>query len=405
MSCSSQVPYKEWRLQVLSKLFLPQSQVPSCRLNARRYLSSSKTLHNVRTYSTNRDNDANNQDDSTPRNISNTTLSQKPRPSDSLPKSPLFKLSQTRPTGHRPRKPQGTKADDARLRNNPWAVALASPIRNCTATSMRVPKAFLTEMGLVRQIDEAIEGKPPKTNVWWMPTGLLKRKLSKNITPEKSSNNRKLPIYLPLAVRKDTDRKVKAFQFVPSEWRTRFNKSEYAEINNVEWPEGLPDLVLKYLGEKVVRDLKEAYRYERIKGEKADQWRVLQVPHLSVPSLIEGLRHIEIKDIRAGAVVIMGDPEPESTRDAFASRFPDYLTLPQTQSTVPVIDLSTLLSASDRQALRESIPRFAEKALFFRADGPKSVDAMLAMWELKGYVMHDAEYVPDLRAQKIVDKE
>lgn len=184
----------------------------------------------------------------------------------------------------------------------------------------------------MRQIDEAIEGKPPKTNVWWMPTGLLKRKLSKNITPEKSSNNRKLPIvrmltralimeYLPLAVRKDTDRKVKAFQFVPSEWRTRFNKSEYAEINNVEWPEGLPDLVLKYLGEKVVRDLKEAYRYERIKGEKADQWRVLQVPHLSVPSLIEGLRHIEIKDIRAGAVVIMGDPEPESTRDALRPDF------------------------------------------------------------------------------------
>lgn len=174
-----------------------------------------------------------------------------------------------------------------------------------------------------------------------------------------------------------------------------------ADLSKVEWPERLTDLIFKHLSEKVVGRLKEAYRYERIKSEKADQWRVLDVSDLSVSSLMEGLRNVEMENMRTGAVVIVGDSEAESetTGDPFDSKFPDYLTLPQTQSTVPVIDLSTLLSVSDRHALREAIPRFAEKALFFRADGPKSVDAMLAMWELKGYVMHDSEYVRDLRAE------
>jgi hypothetical protein len=199
--------------------------------------------------------------------------------------------------------------------------------------------------------------------------------------------------YSPLAKR--ASRKVKPFQLVPSEWRMRLG----ADLSKVEWPERLTDLIFKNLGGKVVKSLKEAYRYEQIKSGRADQWRILEVSYLSVSGLIEGLRNIEMENMRTGAVIIMGDSEAESTSGAFDSKFPDYLTLPQTQSTVPVIDLSTLLSALDRQALREAIPRFAEKALFFRADGPKSVGAMLAMWELKGYVMHDAEYIRDLRAE------
>lgn len=198
--------------------------------------------------------------------------------------------------------------------------------------------------------------------------------------------------YLPLA--KKANKKVKPFQLVPSEWRMRLG----ADLSKVGWPERLTDLIFKYLRGKVVSSLKAAYRYERIKSEKADQWRTLKVSDLSVPTLIEGLRNIEMENMSTGAVVIVGDLEAESTSDPFDSKFPDYLTLPQTQSTVPVIDLSTLLTTSDLQALREAIPRFAEKALFFRADGPKSVDAMLAMWELKGYVMHDREYVRELRA-------
>jgi hypothetical protein len=252
--------------------------------------------------------------------------------------------------------------------------------------------------------------------MWLMPTGLVKDKISNTApaTPGKLPD-KKPPVMrlltralmmelLPITIRKETGKKVKAFSMVPSEWRMRFKKSEFAEVSKVEWPEGLTDLILKYLGGNVVTSLKEAYRYEQMKSEKADQWRVLQVSDLSVPSLTEGLRHVEMKDMGTGAVVIVGDLESETTRDPFASQFPDYLTLPQTQSTMPVIDLSTLLSASDRKVLRESIPRFAEKALFFRADGPKSVDAMLAMWELKGFIMHDTDYVPDVRNRNAVDE-
>ncbi|RAO72315.1 uncharacterized protein BHQ10_008327 [Talaromyces amestolkiae] len=263
-------------------------------------------------------------------------------------------------------------------------------------------------MNLVRRIDEATDGRVRRTSIWWMPAELVKDKLSSDTTTlEGSSDDRKPPVmrmltrallmeYAPLA--RNSTRKVKPFHLVPSEWRMRSS----ADISKVELPERLTDLVFKYLRRKVVKSLKEAYRYEQIKSERADQWRILDVSNLSLSAVVEGLRNLEMENMRTGAVIIVGDSE---ANDPFDSKFPDYLTLPQTQSTVPVIDLSTLLSASDRQVLREAIPRFAEKALFFRADGPKSVDAMLAMWELKGYVMHDSEHVRDLRAGSSVIKE
>lgn len=260
----------------------------------------------------------------------------------------------------------------------------------------------------MRRVDEATDGRVRRTSLWWMPAGLVKEKMSSNTTAlEGSSDHRKLPVmrmvtralvmeYAPLA--RNATRKVKPFHLVPSEWRMRSS----ADISKVELPERLTDLVFKYLRRKVVKSLKEAYRYERMKSERADQWRILDVSNMSLSAIIEGLRNIEMENMRTGAVVIVGESE---ANDPFDPKFPDYLTLSQTHSTVPVIDLSTLLSASDRQALREAIPRFAEKALFFRPDGPKSVDAMLAMWELKGYVMHDSEHVRDLRAESRVSKE
>ena len=51
------------------------------------------------------------------------------------------------------------------LRNNPWAVALASPVRMCQSTKTRLPEAFLGRWGLIQ--------RPDSEGLWFAPTGLL----------------------------------------------------------------------------------------------------------------------------------------------------------------------------------------------------------------------------------------
>lgn len=108
-----------------------------------------------------------------------------------------------------------------------------------------------------------------------------------------------------------------------------------------------------------------------------------------------------MEDMKTGGVIILGDlaaaPSTEKNpRDAlkyaFTSTFPDYITIPQTGTMAPVYDLSVVLSRSDLEALRQSNPRFNQRAVFLRPDGPKSTEAMLALWRLKGYIMHDVDF-------------
>lgn len=299
-------------------------------------------------------------------------------------------------------------------------MALASPLRVCGATARRIPKAFLTDLSLVRQIDDSSgegSGQERKHSMWWVPTEVLKEKLPTLFSELSSPGQQRPPVrrlltrallmkYMPEAVRSPSRKKIQAASIVPSEWKIRMRRSELVEVAHLNWPPGLSKMVLGHLGKQVVDTLQEAYRIERLKkGEQLfDQWRTLQVSEdLDVPSLIEGLRRIvDMPDMGTGGLIVMGDdPAFDAVQnDAYAAgSLPDYLTLPQTQSSVPVFDLRSLLSPSHRQELRESIPRFREKALFFRADGLKSVKAMLALWELKGYVMHDTDFACEMREQ------
>jgi len=76
---------------------------------------------------------------------------------------------------------------------------------------------------------------------------------------------------------------------------------------------------------------------------------------------------------------------------SFFSAFPHFITLPQRGSKVPVFDLSVLLTVSEREELRKHHPRFREAALFFLPSGTITTGAMLALWKLKGFFMHDEE--------------
>jgi hypothetical protein len=83
-----------------------------------------------------------------------------PKPSNSLPVSPLVQALERK----KPTKLSSKGVVKEELANNPWAAMLASPLRLCSATGVRLPKDLLVPWGLVRN--------PATEEVYFMPTTL-----------------------------------------------------------------------------------------------------------------------------------------------------------------------------------------------------------------------------------------
>jgi hypothetical protein len=99
------------------------------------------------------------------------------KPSTCLPPSPLVQALERRNT----KKPPFKGGKEEELAHNPWAKMLASPMRFCSATGVRLPKDLLVPWSLVKN--------PATEEVYFMPTELAeldslkdKRKISKPVT-------------------------------------------------------------------------------------------------------------------------------------------------------------------------------------------------------------------------------
>jgi hypothetical protein len=82
------------------------------------------------------------------------------KPSKSLPVSPLVQALERK----RAKKSSLKGGQKEELTSNPWATMLASPMRLCPATGVRLPKGLLVPWGLVRN--------PATEEVYFMPTEL-----------------------------------------------------------------------------------------------------------------------------------------------------------------------------------------------------------------------------------------
>lgn len=96
------------------------------------------------------------------------------KPSTILPVSPLVQALERKNTRKLPLK----GGEEKELADNPWAKMLASPMRLCSATGVRLPRDLLVPWGLVKN--------PATKEVYFMPTELAeldslndKRKISK----------------------------------------------------------------------------------------------------------------------------------------------------------------------------------------------------------------------------------
>ncbi|PGH14902.1 hypothetical protein AJ79_02765 [Helicocarpus griseus UAMH5409] len=99
------------------------------------------------------------------------------RPSEPLPKSPIIARLEERAS--KKHKARADQKDLDRLKYNPWARMLASPVRLCTATGARLPVKTMGEWGLVEH--------PETQGLFILPTDLMEQELhragAENRTP------------------------------------------------------------------------------------------------------------------------------------------------------------------------------------------------------------------------------
>ncbi|BCR91245.1 uncharacterized protein ACHE_70088S [Aspergillus chevalieri] len=379
MECSRQrISYASWRLRVFRHLFVRPttlSPVPS-----RRNLSSSKQ------HLRKNDHDLDNEPSI--------------RPSQLLPKSPLASI----PT-EKKRKLRAPPERFQELSRNPWAMALASPLRMCTVTGTRVPKAFLGDWGMIRRSDAA---DPEK--LWIMPVGLLKDELSRTLKGPLNFLKLRIVDRLPLLKqltrplsRSTGGKKSPLVKLVPQRWKHPFGPMTSREDRLLVWRGDMPDFVFGRLRKDALKKLKRAGdEHEQGKDNNSRVWSIVGLDGESGEALVEALKSVEtIERMSSGAVLVMGQTSQTDSQSReiegpqkLVSNFPDYVTLPQVQSKVPVFDISVLLSESDMRDLRAHDQRFQTKALFLRPDDSTSVDAILALWKLKGFIRHDEQYRP-----------
>lgn len=354
-------------------------------------------------------------------------------PSQRLPQSPV--LTQVRSGPFKIRKKHPTKEDEHRLAKNPWAVALASPIRMCSATGARIPRDLMGEWGLV---------KNPKTERNHMlPVGLLEDLLARK-TPAPSSSPapktadqdqaqapntatteqgegpfgsgskvkpvrdekpmrrlilrmvNRLPLLrmLALPLSKVSNKKPVVARLLPFRWKHPNGPITAREEKTLVWTEDMPEFVLRHMRRHVVRKLERTRKIHRHLGAAKGVWGVLDLHEYTDVALVEALGRLEpVEREECGAVIFLGPlKDARETGDGpfEGGSFSEDVTHPRTRSKIPVFDLSVLLSEADMEILRGTrAPHFKNTALLFIPDDRVSIETMLSLWKLKRFLAED----------------
>ncbi|CAG7921739.1 unnamed protein product [Penicillium olsonii] len=412
MEClSARVPYAKWRLNAFRQLLVTSQPL---------------TTHAVKRISTSRQNKM---DESASKTSTETndhvSIPDSIPPSQLLPQSPL--IAHPRPAHDKSRKKRPSPADASPLRKNPWAVALASPIRMCTITGARLPSELLGTWGLVRE---------PGTELSYMlPVGLMQDSLTSNknqapdasaieepsasqiqpqtaatkpqmpedgseapeFTPPPIRNNRPgrqlvirmtelLPtiqaITAPLS--KKGGKKPPVMRLVPFRWKHPQGPVKPSQEKDLLWLENTPDILVRSMRNDVCKKLGAILaKYKRV-GTPNGVWRALDIPQYSNAALEEALGKLEpVERMGDGCVLLLDSKSATDADSAQAERSVDSVALSQTGSNVPVFDLSVLLADTDLTSLRASHAQFEHNALFFRPEETLGVTAMIALWKMK----------------------
>jgi hypothetical protein len=194
-------------------------------------------------------------------------------------------------------------------------------------------------------------------------------------------------------------------RLIPYRWKAPMGNLKSRDLKSLVWREDMPELVLTGLRRAAVKALKKACLKSVNVDDPHGVWRAVWVYEdmVNEKGLSDGLEQVgELEAMGSGGLLVLGSDttgEGNAEKDvggkgstplqSATSSLPDLITLPVQGSQVPLFDLRSLLAETDINELRQHHPRFQETALFFRPGANIPVDAMLALWKLKGYIMHD----------------
>ncbi|KAJ5111366.1 hypothetical protein N7532_001901 [Penicillium argentinense] len=336
-------------------------------------------------------------------------------PSQRLPQSPVITHPRSGITKVRKRRPQPKDLSD--LSKNPWAVALASPIRMCSATGLRVPRALMGEYGLVRRPDSELS--------YMLPVDLLKDTLRKQpAVPETStapdtdamhdgkSNTKKgkrgnishqvprdeklsklltirminlLPLLQALSshLAARVGKRLGVSKIIPYRWKYPLGPLTSNDIKEIMWMQDMPEYLLRRMRQDVIKKLVGISEFYELDAN--DVWRTLDLNEYSGLAIETALGKLEPVAREAyGGVLLLGPPKARTTRK---SSFLEDVVHPRTQTKLPVFDLSAFLTAEGMEELRVThAPHFQASALFLRPDCGASVDLMISLWKIKRYL-------------------
>lgn len=146
------------------------------------------------------------------------------------------------------------------------------------------------------------------------------------------------------------------------------------------------------LGRMRLEAMKQLKKVSKRKHQELDHengvWKVIDIEgEMSEDALRKGLDGLKsFGRMECGVVLLLEESQGEQSA---MNTLPQLMALSQTGSRVPILDLSRLLSESEREELRRADPRFQRAALFFRPDDHIAMNALLALWKLRGYLNED----------------
>lgn len=292
-------------------------------------------------------------------------------------------------------------------------MALTSPVRLCAATKARVPAEFMSHWGFIRPKDTE--------ELWFSPLGLMRYELNSVARSKQAAGGAEedqaqtqmqamqqtgRPLMLRIIDRIPLLRLLNGFlvkgefqrsrspvvRLLPPKWRYPHGAITAKEEKRVIWKDDMPDFVLRRIRAMAMRKLTRAARLHKHVGASNGVWTAVEmgVSSDAEGDLVEGLKRLKpFERMGTGGVLVIGSEArnpasyQQSPPSSSQSVFPEYVTLPQTQSKVPVFDLSMLFSNAEQEELRSSYPHFQGTAVFFRPDDTVTVQTMLGLWKLK----------------------
>ncbi|KZZ94555.1 hypothetical protein AAP_01855 [Ascosphaera apis ARSEF 7405] len=187
------------------------------------------------------------------------------RPSDSLPRSMLeLRIPATREMRHHPKKKAMFEKENKHpLAYNVYARALASPIRACHATGVRLPNAFLISFGLVQH--------PETKALWFMPTNLMKKELkidAKGNREGESARSTKFirPAYMSMqpslyrSLAKLAHKNIGRW-LMPTRWKVPFGPVTKTQERSAVWRQDMDMFIFKQLQAQVVDAFLKSHLY------------------------------------------------------------------------------------------------------------------------------------------------